>query len=344
MLKELTVAPPGPTGENLFASFDKFVVTVEPVPDPDPGPSKDIALIHTIPAGGITHIRHLLFSWWGNPPYDAGFYATKEGSYSVATGEVTTAPSIKVYDLKGGTREIKSFSLKSADLPPCDKTEGNRITFDTLATKDKDGKVQGKMKLTDQTCNITIESDVVDLAFHSAVGAPVGFTGRSLTLRSSTTSVVVNGKAMPGWRFVNSPTYDSGKAGGADDGVCFELFRPKLPDEPQPPGDPAGLVRVLQWAGFLSNGNIEAKIGTPKGIAVGLREQAWLAFVHARLAVQSKKLSDVQLHAEHVVNIIEGVGGPNYGDLDKNGTADNPGDGFGVLNYARAAWAAASLA
>jgi hypothetical protein len=28
--------------------------------------------------------------------------------------------------------------------------------------------------------------------------------------------------------------------------VCSELFRPKLPNEPQPPADPPGLVRILQ--------------------------------------------------------------------------------------------------
>ena len=137
------------TGENLFANFDKFVLTIEPDPDPDPGPSADVALIHAIPTGGIVHIRHLIYSWQGNPEYAKGFHE-----------------------------------------------------------------------------------------------------------------------------------------------------------------------------------------GTPKGIIVGLREQTATALFHAQLALRSTTLAAVHQHAEHVVNIIEGSGGPNFGDLDGDGTAQNPGDGFGVLGYA----------
>ena len=64
-----------PVGENLFAEFGHFVVTVEPVPDADPGPSDDVVALHQIPAGGLMHIRHLVFSWAGNPAYPTGFHA-----------------------------------------------------------------------------------------------------------------------------------------------------------------------------------------------------------------------------------------------------------------------------
>ena len=134
-----------PTGENLFGAFDKFVVTVEPVDDPDPGPSDVVAYIHAIPAGGILHIRHLLYSWAPNPVY----------------------------------------------------AEPN---------------------------------------FHA---------------------------------------------------------------------------------------------GTPKGIAVGLREQMAAALTHAGLSASSDTLALVQLHACHVINIVEGTEGANF-DLG----CGNPGDDFGVLNYA----------
>ena len=62
-----------PTGESLIGGFDRFVVTIEPVPDDDPGPSAVVALVHRIPEGGILHIRHLLYSWQGNPEYTGGF-------------------------------------------------------------------------------------------------------------------------------------------------------------------------------------------------------------------------------------------------------------------------------
>ena len=59
-------------GENLFGDFDRFVVTVEPVPDPDPAPSGTVIFVHKIPNGGILHIRHLVYSWRGNPEYGSG--------------------------------------------------------------------------------------------------------------------------------------------------------------------------------------------------------------------------------------------------------------------------------
>lgn len=52
-----------PDGENFVHLYDKVVITIEPVPDSDPGPSPDVAYSHAIPAGAITHIRHLLTNW-----------------------------------------------------------------------------------------------------------------------------------------------------------------------------------------------------------------------------------------------------------------------------------------
>ena len=148
-----------PSGENLFAAFDRFVVTIEPVPDADPGPSKMIALVHVIPAGSIDYIRNLVFSAEGNPEYASGFHK-----------------------------------------------------------------------------------------------------------------------------------------------------------------------------------------GAPKGITVGLKEQARTALVHANLAKEASTMAEVMQHAEHLVHIIEGSEGANAGDLDSNGEVENPGDGFGVLQYAANAATHAGMA
>jgi plastocyanin len=88
---------------------------------------------------------------------------------------------------------------------------------------------------------------------------------------------------------------------------------------------------------------------TPKRtpLATGLLEQTALAAEHARLAraaVQNNDLAAARLHLEHVVNIIEGERGPNFGDLNKDERRDNPGDGFGVLTYAELAIQHAQLA
>ena len=80
-----------PTGENLFADFDKFVVTIEPVPDRDPGTSDQVAYIHAIPTGALAHIRHLLFSWTGNPSFTSGFHEGIEKGITVGLREQTWA-------------------------------------------------------------------------------------------------------------------------------------------------------------------------------------------------------------------------------------------------------------
>ena len=52
-----------PTGENLIHNYDKVVITVEPVPDDDPGPSAVVLAVDQIPADAMAHIRHLLTNW-----------------------------------------------------------------------------------------------------------------------------------------------------------------------------------------------------------------------------------------------------------------------------------------
>ena len=48
-------------------------------------------------------------------------------------------------------------------------------------------------------------------------------------------------------------------------------------------------------------------------------------------------LQTVKRHAEHLVNLIEGEAGANYGDLDGDGFLEDPGDGVGLLNYLQSA-------
>lgn len=85
---------------------------------------------------------------------------------------------------------------------------------------------------------------------------------------------------------------------------------------------------IYSWAGnppYASG----AHEGDPKGITVGLWEQTNVALTHATLAVNSGTLDGIKLHAQHVINIVEGAEGANF-DI----SVGNPGDGFGVFNYA----------
>ena len=56
-------ASEGYTGENLIAGFNTFVITVESVPDDDPGSSSNVAFGYSVPLDGIAHVRHLLSDW-----------------------------------------------------------------------------------------------------------------------------------------------------------------------------------------------------------------------------------------------------------------------------------------
>lgn len=58
--------------------------------------------------------------------------------------------------------------------------------------------------------------------------------------------------------------------------------------------------------------------------------------IHAfelREAVDRGNLRTSKRHGEHLVNLIEGEGGGNYGDLDGDGSLEDPGDGTGLLTY-----------
>lgn len=50
-------------------------------------------------------------------------------------------------------------------------------------------------------------------------------------------------------------------------------------------------------------------------------------------SINSGSLPGAKLHAEHVINILEGRGGTEYGDWNGDGRTENPGDDFGLIPY-----------
>ena len=100
----------------------------------------------------------------------------------------------------------------------------------------------------------------------------------------------------------------------------------------QPDGDSIKMSDVI-LPGSMAHIRHVMSAWTPaaegKGLAVGSREQTDIALTHATLSVDSASLADIQLHAHHVINIVEGSSGDNY-----DGSFGDPGDGFSVLLYA----------
>jgi hypothetical protein len=74
--------------------------------------------------------------------------------------------------------------------------------------------------------------------------------------------------------------------------------------------------------------------GSGAGILTNLKLQLGMAIKHAALSNNSDTIAGVKQHVEHVINTIEGPTGPNYGDINGDGTIEDFGDGSGVLTHA----------
>jgi hypothetical protein len=59
-------------GQNLIGKYRTLEVTREPDPDPSPNSSNEVAFSVSLPPDGLTHVRHLLFSF-GATPEQIGF-------------------------------------------------------------------------------------------------------------------------------------------------------------------------------------------------------------------------------------------------------------------------------
>ncbi len=89
------------------------------------------------------------------------------------------------------------------------------------------------------------------------------------------------------------------------------------------------------------------------GSASQLRAQTAELLRHAQFIDQARAAGDlaaIARHAEHVYNLVAGSRDPQFGDRNGDGRAQNPGDGFGLLQngdqagYIQASAASASAA
>ncbi len=54
-------------GQNLVGKYRALEITREPDPDPSPNSSNEVAFSASLPPDGLTHVRHLLFSFSATP-------------------------------------------------------------------------------------------------------------------------------------------------------------------------------------------------------------------------------------------------------------------------------------
>jgi hypothetical protein len=79
---------------------------------------------------------------------------------------------------------------------------------------------------------------------------------------------------------------------------------------------------------------------TPRNVSFGqgLLTESQIARDHVINAFNAAAIGafgEMRVHIEHVINIIEGTAGSRFADYNGDGRAENPGDGFGALAYAR---------
>lgn len=124
----------------------------------------------------------------------------------------------------------------------------------------------------------------------------------------------------------------------------------------QPDGESSSAVNQVLFTGLVApeallhvRHIVVAFPGTPdgEGFLRGGKDEALLAADHAMLAQEALAVNDfteARRHAEHVINILDGAEGEFFGDLDGDGLAQNPGDGFGLRAYLNGAIEHAELA
>ncbi len=71
------------------------------------------------------------------------------------------------------------------------------------------------------------------------------------------------------------------------------------------------------------------------GILSSLKGQLDVAIANAALASSATDIAGVHKYMEIVINVLEGEGGANYGDLDGDGATSDEGDGSGAITHAQ---------
>ena len=95
-------------------------------------------------------------------------------------------------------------------------------------------------------------------------------------------------------------------------------------------------ILVLLGVGVYYYRYLEPKPTTPTAPLLQLERAGEDLLIHAQElqnAVGRGNLSTIKRHAEHLVNLIEGAGGDHFGDVDGDGSFEDPGDGTGLLTY-----------
>lgn len=166
-------------------------------------------------------------------------------------------------------------------------------------------------------------SNSLVLALTDAPSAGVGFRYEGWLVSSSGEKVSVG--------TYNGPSIDGTWVSPSNENLASTYVQLLLTKEPIVDPDPATAgatafsatiaAGVLgPFRGILASSSATA---SGNGVAIALHGQATVAATHAGLSQGSAALADMKNHAQHVINVIDGLGAP--------------GDSMGILSYANEA-------
>ena len=168
-----------PEGNNLIGIYRTLEITAEPNPDNSPNPSNTIAFSTILPTDGLTHVRHLLFSYY-NTPDEVGFITGLDASTILMNDSANAL--LSAFEA-GDQAEVRLQAEKMLNIilgarsPDRKDWDGDGIIndpsdgFGLLLNGDNEGYIQGaythaNLALTSEaaTENMLIHGDHVKIA------------------------------------------------------------------------------------------------------------------------------------------------------------------------------------
>ena len=166
-------------GRNLLGIYSGLEITVEPDPDTNPNTSNNIAFSVKLPQGGLTHVRHLLYSF-GATPNQIGFIRglntdtdllTQSAAQMLASLEAGNEPDILLQAENMLNLIVGSKSADHKDWNGDGTTSDPGDGYGLLQNEDNLGYIQGtfthaNLALTspDATDNMLIHGDHVKIS------------------------------------------------------------------------------------------------------------------------------------------------------------------------------------
>lgn len=194
------------------------------------------------------------------------------------------------------------------------------MLISVTAASAQEAALGGNVTVRDAAASAVGSSNSIVIALTGLPSAGAGMTYEGWLISSSGDKVSVGTFAGP----VVTMTWVS----PTNENLAAKYGQFAISNEPTPDPDPAtpgsiaysGTTTVGVLVPFLGLLSSSSATATGNGVAVALRGQTAVMVAHSNLADGSGTLGGKQTHAQHVINAIDGLGGP--------------GDDVGVLAYA----------